>query len=130
MFLLVQVIDKYDFLTGTDYGFEEKPIGLFDSVESAAQLLKERLNPDDLRVGRDSSYETTISVYGVSKDSGKQLYRVIPFYKLNTPFAEARRPQNKKVSNTITELESAITEFDNFLNNEKDFEEVNGCEFD
>lgn len=90
MFLLVQVIDKYDFLTGTDYGFEEKPIGLFDSVESIVQLLKERLKPDDIRVGRDSSYETTISVYGVSKDSGKQFYRVIAFYKLNTLFAEAR----------------------------------------
>lgn len=128
MFLLVQVIDKYDFLTGTDYGFEEKPIGLFDSVESAAQLLKERLNPDDLRVGRDSTYETTISVYGVSKDSGKQLYRVIPFYKLNTLFAEARKPQDKNLSTIFTEIERTVTEFDNL--NEKDFEEVNGCEFD
>lgn len=121
MFLLVQVIDKYDFLTGTDYGFEEKPIGLFDSVESAAQLLKERLNPDDIRVDRDSSYETTISVYGVSKDSGKQLYRVIPDYNLNTPFAEARNPGKKTLS-------SAIAALDNL--NERDFEEVNGCEFD
>lgn len=121
MFLLVQVIDKYDFLTGTDYGFEEKPIGLFDSVESIVQLLKERLKPDDIRVGRDSSYETTISVYGVSKDSGKQLYRVIPYYKLNTPFAEARHPRTKKLSSTITEINNL---------NEKDFEEVNGCEFD
>ncbi len=113
MFLLVQVIDKYDFLTGTDYGFEEKPIGLFDSVKSAAQLLKERLNPDDIRIGRDSSYETTISVYGVSKDSGKQLYRVIPFYKLNTLFAEARNPGKKTLSSTISELDNV---------NEKDFE--------
>lgn len=121
MFLLVQVIDKYDFLTGTDYGFEEKPIGLFDSVESAAKILKERLNPDDIRVGRDSSYETTISVYGVSKDSGKQLYRVIPDYNLNTPFAEARNPGKKTLS-------SAIAALDNL--NERDFEEVNGCEFD
>lgn len=121
MFLLVQVIDKYDFLTGTDYGFEEKPIGLFDSVESIVQILKERLNPDDIHMGRDSSYETTISVYGVSKDSGKQFYRVIPNYKLNTPFAEARNPGKKNLSSTITELDKL---------NEKDFEEVHGCEFD
>ena len=121
MFLLVQVIDKYDFLTGIDYGFEEKPIGLFASVESATQILKERLNPEDIRVGRDSSYETIISVYGVSKDSGKQFYRVIPYYKLNTLFAEARNPQKKNLSSTITELDKL---------NEKDFEEVHGCEFD
>lgn len=84
MYILIQTVDNYDFLTGTDNGIKNKFLGIFESFDVIYKMLKERLS-DNIRFEKTDNEIFHVYVKDIAKNFGTFHYIVMP-YQMNTLF--------------------------------------------